>query len=159
MKSSTSIAIGGFDGMHIGHQHLFSALDNNGAIIVIETGYANLSPKTYREEYTNLPIFYYPLEGIKHLDGIEFINLLKEEYPKLQKIVVGYDFHFGTNRKYSTLNLKELFDGEVAVIDEITYNSIPVHSKTIRSYLTDGQIGIANKLLNKNYKIIIKIII
>ena len=32
-----SIAIGGFDGMHIGHQQLFNELGKNGAIVVIET--------------------------------------------------------------------------------------------------------------------------
>ena len=33
-----AIAIGGFDGMHMGHQRLFEALGENGAIVVIETG-------------------------------------------------------------------------------------------------------------------------
>ena len=34
----TSIAIGGFDGMHIAHQELFKNLDDNGAIVSIESG-------------------------------------------------------------------------------------------------------------------------
>jgi riboflavin kinase/FMN adenylyltransferase len=149
----TSIAIGGFDGMHLAHQELFNKLDKNGAIVVIETGYANLSPKNYREEYTQYPIYYYPLEEIKHLDGIEFVKLLKEEYPKLQTIVVGYDFHFGANRKYSNNDLKKLFDGDVKIVDEISYENIGVHSRVIRSFLSEGKIEFANKLLNKSYKI------
>ena len=40
-NSIDSIAIGGFDGMHIAHQELFKNLNPNGAIISIETGYAN----------------------------------------------------------------------------------------------------------------------
>ena len=56
MKNNiTSIAIGGFDGMHLAHQELFKQLDNNGAIIVIHTGYANLSPLKYRQEYSKYP--------------------------------------------------------------------------------------------------------
>ncbi|MFZ5374990.1 MAG: bifunctional riboflavin kinase/FAD synthetase, partial [Campylobacterota bacterium] len=31
-----AIAVGGFDGMHVGHQHLFNELGENGAIVVIE---------------------------------------------------------------------------------------------------------------------------
>ena len=36
LKNSTAIAIGGFDGMHIGHQHLFNELGEYGTIVVIE---------------------------------------------------------------------------------------------------------------------------
>ncbi|MEA1918036.1 MAG: bifunctional riboflavin kinase/FAD synthetase, partial [Campylobacterota bacterium] len=96
-----SIAIGGFDGMHIGHQRLFERLGNSGAIVVIETGYANLTPKKEREKFTHYPIFYYELDNIRVLNGEEFIALLKSNFPKLKKIVVGYDFHFGKDRKYS----------------------------------------------------------
>ena len=147
------IAIGGFDGMHLAHQALFDELDENGAIVVIETGYANLSPKTYREQYTKYPIFYYPLEDIKHLDAIQFISLLKKEYPNLQTIIVGYDFHFGTNRRYSISDLQKLFDGDVIVVNEIKLNNLSVHSKIIRTFLTNGDIEEANNFLNKTYQI------
>ena len=149
----TSIAIGGFDGMHIAHQELFKNLDNNGAIVSIESGYANLTPKRYRQEYSIYPIYYYVLDSIKHLEGNEFIRLLKEEFPNLKKIVVGFDFCFGKNRKYCTEKLKELFDGEVLVIDEIKLENIAVHSRIIRDYIKDGDIKMANKLLGKEYKI------
>jgi riboflavin kinase/FMN adenylyltransferase len=149
----TSIAIGGFDGMHIAHQELFKNLDNNGAIVSIESGYANLTPKKYRQEYSVYPIYYYNLENIRHLEGCEFIKLLKEEFPNLKKIVVGFDFCFGKNRKYCTEKLKEFFDGIVIVIDEIRLDNIAVHSRIIRDYIKDGDIKMANKLLGKEYKI------
>ena len=149
----TSIAIGGFDGMHIAHQELFKNLDDNGAIVSIESGYANLTPKRYRQEYSIYPIYYYVLENIKHLEGDEFIKLIKEEFPNLKKIVVGFDFCFGKNRRYCTQKLKELFNGDVLVIDEIKIDDIPVHTRIIREYLKDGDIKTANKLLGKEYKI------
>ena len=149
----TSIAIGGFDGMHSAHQELFKNLDDNGAILSIESGYANLTPKRYRQEYSIYPIYYYVLENIRHLEGDEFIKLIKEEFPNLKKIVVGFDFCFGKNRKYCIEKLKDLFNGEVLVIDEIKIDEIPVHSRIIRQYLKDGNIKMANKLLGKEYKI------
>lgn len=149
----TSIAIGGFDGMHIAHQELFKNLDEHGAIVSIESGYANLTPKIYRQEYSIYPIYYYVLDNIKHLEGDQFIKLLKEEFPNLKKIVVGYDFCFGKNRKYCTDKLKELFKGVVKIIDEIKLDDIAVHSRIIREYLKDGDIQTANKLLGKEYKI------
>jgi riboflavin kinase/FMN adenylyltransferase len=81
------------------------------------------------------------------------IKLLKEEFPLLKKIVVGFDFCFGKDRKYCIEKLKELFDGEVLVIDEIKIDNIPVHSRIIRDYLKAGDIKMANKLLGKQYKI------
>jgi riboflavin kinase / FMN adenylyltransferase len=149
----TSIAIGGFDGMHSAHQELFKNLDEHGAILSIESGYANLTPKRYRQEYSIYPIYYYVLENIRHLEGDEFIRLIKEEFPNLKKIVVGFDFCFGKNRKYCIEKLKDLFNGEVLVIDEIKIDDVPVHSRIIRQYLKDGNIKMANKLLGKEYKI------
>ena len=149
----TSIAIGGFDGMHSAHQELFKNLDEHGAIVSIESGYANLTPKSFRQEYSIYPIYYYILENIKHLEGDEFIKLIKEEFPNLKKIVVGFDFCFGKNRKYCIEKLKDLFNGEVLVIDEIKIDEIPVHSRIIRQYLKDGNIKMANKLLGKEYKL------
>lgn len=149
----TSIAIGGFDGMHGAHQKLFEQLDNNGAILSIESGYANLTPKRYRQEYSKYPIYYYVLDNIKHLEGNAFIKLLNEEYPNLKKIVVGFDFCFGKGRKYCVKQLKELFHGEVVVLDEVKIDDIAVHSRIIRNYLKDGDIKTANILLTKEYKI------
>ena len=152
-NSITSIAIGGFDGMHIAHQELFKNLDVNGAIVSIESGYANLTPKKYRQEYSIYPIFYYILEDIRHLEGCEFIKLLKQEFPNLKRIVVGFDFCFGKDRKYCIEKLKEFFDGEVIVIEEIKLDDIGVHSRIIRDYIKNGDIKMANKLLGKEYKI------
>ena len=152
-NSITSIAIGGFDGMHIAHQELFKNLDVNGAIVSIESGYANLTPKKYRQEYSVYPIFYYILEDIRHLEGCEFIKLLKQEFPNLKRIVVGFDFCFGKDRKYCIEKLKEFFDGEVIVIEEIKLDNIGVHSRIIRDYIKNGDIKMANKLLGKEYKI------
>lgn len=153
MKDSTAIAIGGFDGMHIGHQHLFNALGKNGTIVVIETGYANLTPKHERENFSHYPIVYLELDDIRHLDGKGFVGLLKERFPKLKKIVVGYDFHFGKNRKYSFEDLKTLFDGEVEVIEEVFLEGESVHSHKIRAKLIIGDIQRANAFLGHNFTI------
>jgi len=150
----TSIAIGGFDGMHLAHQELFKRLDKNGAIVVIQTGYANLTPKTTRAKYTSFPIYFYELQLIKHLSAKDFINLIKQEFVNLKTIVVGFDFRFGINASGSIHTLKELFDGEVIVVDEFKYKGTAVHSRVIRDLISTGQIKKANQLLGKNYTII-----
>jgi len=147
----TSIAIGGFDGMHLAHQELFKKLDDTGGIIIIQTTHANISPFRNRQKYTKFPIYFYPLKNIKHLDGKQFIMLLKEEFPNLSKIVVGYDFHFGHKAAYNCNNLISLFDGEVEIVEEYKIDGISVHSRIIRSYLRDGNIQLSNRLLGYNY--------
>lgn len=152
LKSSiTSITIGGFDGMHIAHQELFRRLDDNGGIVVIETGYANLTPNINREKYTIFPLFYYPLADIKHLTPKQFVGLLKEEFPNLQKIVVGFDFKFGAGASGSIALLKIFFDGVVEVVNEFVCDDIAVHSRKIRDFISCGDIEKANKFLGKNY--------
>jgi riboflavin kinase/FMN adenylyltransferase len=148
-----AIAIGGFDGMHMAHQKLFEHLGENGAIVSIEAGFANLTPKTYRQEYSPYPIYYYILDNIKNLSGEEFIYLLLEEFPNLEKIVVGFDFCFGKNRKNCIPELKKLFKKEVIVVDEVKIDGIAIHSRVIREYIKSGDIKTANKLLGKEYKI------
>ena len=154
LKNSTAIAIGGFDGMHIGHQELFGELGKDGTIVVIETGYANLTPERHREKFTDKRIVYLKLEDIRHLDGEGFIKLLQVNFPSLNKIVVGYDFHFGKDRKYSFDNLREMFDGEVVVVDEVSYKNDSVHSHKIRAKLQIGDIKGANEFLGHNYTIV-----
>jgi riboflavin kinase/FMN adenylyltransferase len=148
-----AIAIGGFDGMHMAHQKLFEHLGENGAIVSIEAGFANLTPKTYRQEYSPYPIYYYILDNIKNLSGEEFIYLLLEEFPNLEKIVVGFDFCFGKNRKNCIPELKKLFKKEIIVVDEVKIDGIAIHSRVIREYIKSGDIKTANKLLGKEYKI------
>lgn len=152
-SSITAIAIGGFDGMHLAHQKLFENLGKNGGIVAIESGYANITPRTYRQEYSNYPVYYYILDNIKHLTGEEFIKLLNEEFPNLKKIVVGFDFCFGKNRKHCTNQLNDLFEGEVQVIKEVKVDNIAVHSRVIREYIKSGEVLLANKLLGRKYKI------
>jgi riboflavin kinase/FMN adenylyltransferase len=149
----TNITIGGFDGMHLAHQELFKHLDKDGAIVVIDTSYANLTPKKYRENFTSYPIFYYTLDDIKHLSGVQFVELLKKDFPQLAKIIVGYDFHFGKQRLYNAQNLKKIFKGEVQIIDEYLINNISVHSRFIRELLTQGKIVQANDFLGRAYQI------
>jgi len=149
----TSIALGGFDGMHIAHQKLFENLGKNGGIVSIESGYSSLTPKNYRQEYTSYPVYYYFLDNIKHLNGEEFISLLKKEFSLLEKIIVGFDFCFGKNRKNSIPELKSSFNGDVVVISEVKFDNISVHSRIIRNYIKQGNMQVANKLLGREYKI------
>lgn len=145
-----SLAIGHFDGIHLGHKALFShCLD--GGVLVIENDGLKLTPK--RESFINLPIFYKKINDIKDLSPKEFIKLLKNEFVNLKKIVVGYDFKFGKNRSADAVFLKNIFDGEVVIVNEKKINNISVHSEKIREFLKKANIKMANLLLDRAYEI------
>ncbi len=148
----TALAIGGFDGMHTAHQKLFSHLGDSGAVFAIDNGYANITPKTYRQKHTKYPIYYENLKDIKNLSGYEFIDKLKQKFLNLDTIVVGYDFRFGAGAVCGIKELRENFK-KVVVIDEVVCDNIPVHSRTIRQDITTGEIGRANDMLGRAYEI------
>lgn len=145
-----SLAIGHFDGIHLGHKALFSYC-YDGGILVIENDILKLTPK--RESFINLPIFYKNINDIKNLSPEEFIKLLKNEFVNLKKIVVGYDFKFGKNRSADAIFLKNIFDGEVVIVNEKKINNISVHSEKIREFLKKANIKMANLLLDRVYEI------
>ncbi len=127
-------------------------------MVVIEKPGANLTPGKYRCLYTKKPCFFIQLSQIKGLSGKEFIEFLKKEFPNLKKIVVGYDFYFGKNRANSAKDLKNIFDKEVEIVDEIKIEGISVHSRTIRDIIKAGDIAKAKKLLGRDYSIFGKVI-
>lgn len=150
-KKIEAVAIGAFDGMHLGHQALFEKLGKDGAIVVIEKGDASLTPGEIRCRYVEYPCYFFQLEKIRDLDAKGFVKLLQQQFPRLKKIVVGYDFAFGKDRKYSIADLKKVFDGDVEVVDEVRLDGVSVHSRVIKELLKQGDIEQANRLLGRNY--------
>lgn len=148
-----AVAIGHFDGLHKGHKELIKRLGENGALIIIESDKATLTPKQRREEYTSVPCFYYDLKNIKNLRGDYFIGLLCRDFKNLKRIVVGYDFKFGKDRGWDKHDLGRIFNGEVIVVSEFCFDGLGVHSSAIKRFLNDGDIYRANRLLGREYSV------
>lgn len=177
-NSIDSIAIGGFDGMHIAHQELFKNLNPKGAIISIETGYASITPKNYRQEYTKYPIFYYDLEDIKALDGADFIEMSKiffkscvlyalfllngdiekansflgKEYKIFGKHIVGQGL--GKKEFVATINLNVndfLLPQSGVYITKTIVNDIEYNSVSFLGHRgsTDGKFAVETHILNQ----------
>jgi len=146
-----SIAVGSFDGMHVAHRELISLAD---AVAVIERGRGpRLTPGYKRSFYCDKPLSFYLFERIRHLSAPEFVAKLLEDFPSLEKIVVGYDFRFGKDRQGSARTLEKYFGGEVVVISEVAIEGLPVHARTIRELLAEGNLERANRLLGRAYRI------
>lgn len=158
IKKCNAIAIGGFDAIHVGHKELFKRLGKDGCIVVIDSGFSNLTPGKERERFVKYPVIYFKLDDIRDLSAKDFIQLLQEKFENLKTIVVGYDFHFGKNRMYDINDLKNLFDKDVIVVDEVKVQGESVHSNIIRKKLATGDIKSVTAFLGRNYEIKGKVI-
>jgi len=145
-----SITIGSFDGIHLAHQKLISQAE---MIVVIERNSGYLTPGYKRSFYADKPITFYYFNKIRTLNPAEFVARLREDFPKLEKIVIGYDFHFGRDKSGDATLLHTLFKGEVVIVEEISLKGIPVHSKTIKALLRKGDIETTNAMLDRPYRI------
>jgi len=145
-----SIAIGSFDGIHIAHLKLIEKAE---ALVVIERNGGYLTPGYKRSLYTSKVCCFYHFDKIKSLTPKAFVLKLKEDFPQLEKIIVGYDFAFGKEKAGDAAHLNALFDGDVHIVKEVSCEGISVHSRTIKKYLSEGNVQMANCLLGRKYSI------
>lgn len=149
----TAIAIGRFDGAHKGHYALFEHLGEHGAIVVIDTKKANLTPPEHLQNIVPYPVYRYDIETLRHLSGEEFIAFLTQEFPALQTIIVGYDFYFGKERGWNSEDIHLLFHGETVIVPAVTIEGEAVHSRKIRAFLLKGNFEKVEKFLGRRYSL------
>ncbi|MCX2716337.1 bifunctional riboflavin kinase/FAD synthetase [Helicobacter sp. MIT 21-1697] len=150
-KEVQSLALGKFDGMHLAHKELFKYLDKKGALLCIEGKADSASLTPSKERYSPCVIIYVAFEEISQWSGEKFIITLKQKFPSLKRLVVGYDFHFGKNRAFSASDLYHLFVGEVIIMPEYRINGVGVHSSLIKEFVRYGDMDMAAAMLGRYY--------
>lgn len=149
-----SLAIGSFDGIHLGHKKLIDHLDDQGILLIIDK-FKGKKLCTNQDKFflTKKEIVELDFKDIKTLDGKEFLQFLKKEFRNLKLIVVGYDFGFGKNRAYKANDIEILSGIKTIIVDEFSINGVGVHTSLIKEYLKQGDIKKANSFLGRNYGI------
>src|SRR5690349_10761750 len=179
------VTSGTFDGVHLGHQKIFSRLReiasrNFGETVVI-TYWPHprlvLHPEddslkllnTFEEKADLLKD-----QGIQHLIRIpftkEFSHLSSEQFIQeilvntigTRKLVIGYDHHFGKNREGSFEQLKlngPKYGFEVEEIPRQDVDHVGVSSTKIRKALEEGDLETATHFLGKPYSITGRVVI
>lgn len=149
-----SLAIGSFDGIHLGHKKLIDHLDDQGILLIIDK-FKGKKLCTNQDKFflTKKEIVELDFKDIKTLDGKEFLQFLKKEFRNLKLIIVGYDFSFGKNRAYKANDIEMLSGIKTIIVDEFSINGVGVHTSLIKEYLKQGDIKKANSFLGRNYGI------
>ncbi|MDA0938730.1 MAG: hypothetical protein O3C05_00355 [Proteobacteria bacterium] len=170
-----NIALGNFDGMHIGHAEIikycvFSANEDfatPAAMVfkphpqVILKG-AKVT-KILQDEKRNHLMFNIGIREIYELTFTKNIALMSADsffsdillkISNINKIVTGYNFRCGNKKEagIEQLSLRGKKEGfEVCAIREITYHKQKTSSTIIRTLIDMGSVDIASKMLQRHY--------
>jgi riboflavin kinase/FMN adenylyltransferase len=177
------VALGNFDGVHLGHQKIFERvkeaaanIGGEGVVITFEPHPLKvLSPShcpplltTFQKKMMLIEKsriqtvfcieFTLPFSKLTPLEFVENI-LIKKVNPL--KIIVGYNYHFGQKKSGDANTLKTLckpFQVEVEVVAPLLIEGIAVSSSRIRELIKNGRMEEASKLLGRDYPVIGKVI-
>lgn len=178
------VTVGTFDGVHLGHQAIFSemireAQENDGETVVVTF---HPHPRLVVSKDHDGLKFINTMErkidlldnfGIDHLIIVsftrDFSKLTSEEFIRTyivesiraRKLIIGYDHHFGKGRSGNfdeLIKISKKYKFEVAQVAAQYYNGQAVSSTKIRNALNEGNISLANRMLGYTYSITGKVI-
>jgi len=177
LQYETYIALGKFDGLHIGHGSLIKeivklAKENNKKSMILTfknhplTVINNsLKPKLlinndmklqfFKDLGVDIVNFINFDNNIMKMQPEEFLNNLLHYY-NAKGIVVGFNFRFGYKNEGDVellTSLKSKMNFEAYVMEPVIYDSEVISSSRIRKLIGAGNVAIANKMLMKPYRI------
>ena len=174
---SRAVAIGVFDGLHIGHRAILeraraaaSALGGSSLVLTFEpTPKEYFSPATapprltrFRERFEQLEalgldeLFCAKFGLVRELGAREFIDELLVACLNARHVVVGDDFRFGADREGTVAQLREHGGAHGLIVSEVPpvfWNGERVSSTAIRQALKGGDLAAARGMLGRDYSI------
>ena len=164
----SALCIGGFDGVHLGHQELLKFTKESSNIFQIIT--FDILPKKYFnnehkllttnnekielfKKYGPSNLVFINFEHVLRFSPKTFCDMLKNNM-KAKSIYVGNDFKFGANREGDVNYLIKYFgENSIHTIEDYDHNNEKISSTLIKSFLNDGQIEHANAALGYEYSL------
>jgi riboflavin kinase/FMN adenylyltransferase len=177
------VTLGNFDGVHLGHQIIFrkvkeeaSKVHGEGVVITFEPHPLKvLSPESFpplltpfRKKMmlieqsgmdTVLCIEFTP--AFAQLSAFQFVRDILVEKLRAEKVVIGYNYHFGKGKEGDAETLKLMGSRlhlEVEIVDPMIVENTVVSSSKIRDLIKDGNVEEASKFLGRPYPILGKVI-
>ena len=176
-KRDTLLAVGVFDGVHLGHKHLLGKLTQQAARDGLLSGVVTFSsnPKavlSHRAKLARLTTVEERVSLLKSLgvdlvvpitfttevaaiSARDFVTYLKQ-YLRMKGLVIGPNFALGHGREGNAEVLKllgEELDFTVDVVKPLMIESSLVSSTVVRQALSHGDMKLANKLLGRYFKL------
>tara|TARA_B100000029_G_scaffold440512_1_gene457709 strand:- start:149 stop:1078 length:930 start_codon:yes stop_codon:yes gene_type:complete len=179
-----NLAIGNFDGVHVGHQKIISQLvehsrnnKNKSAILsfaphprqYFSNIYENFCIVDEKEKIRllkNLNVdYYFSLQFDKSLadySAEDFVKIILYKKLNIKHLTVGYDFKFGKDRKGNLDLLKKLssqYNFTISVVNQVTNNISEIYSSSlVRKNIQEGNFEKVSSLLLRNWNMRGKVI-
>ena len=179
---NSCLALGNFDGFHLGHKEILDFTKNlakknqrKSALLTFEPhprhffnkNDPNKNVRIYslsqkleilkKEKLVDIIFLIHFNEELANLSAADFIKNILVDRLKVNYIVVGYDFSFGKNRVGNADLLQELapkYDYNFNQIEAKTNEDQEIYSSTnIRKLIESGEIAKASKILGRIYEI------
>lgn len=182
IDSITTVALGNFDGIHLGHKELIDTTVNLSkknktipSVLTFDTnfnqfklGSKDKSLMSDKQKQTILKQLGIELlyivkfcEEIKNMSPEEFIRKVILEKLNADTVVVGFNFKFGCNALGDIKVLEELsrkYKFKSVIMPPVMKDDSLVSSTLIRRLISQGDICSANKMLGRNYSMRGKVI-
>ena len=163
-----AVCIGGFDGVHLGHQELLKYTNESSNIFQIVT-FDILPKKFFNNEHKLLTtnndkielfkkyepsnLIFINFEHVMKFSPETFCDMLKNNM-KAKRIFVGNDFKFGANREGDVHYLIKYFgENSIHSIEDFEHNNEKISSTLIKSFLNDGLVEHASEALGYEYSL------
>jgi riboflavin kinase/FMN adenylyltransferase len=171
------VTIGNFDGVHVGHQYLFSevvirAYKNQGTSVAVtfnphplqvvrpEAGIKLISTCDQKRELIehagiDVLIIIPFTEEFAATPASEFVDDVLIKKIGMEELVVGYDYCFGKGRQGDTTFLKEqgrLKGFPVTVVEPYHVSDVIASSSEIRRLVKEGNMRAVRRLLGRYYQ-------
>jgi riboflavin kinase / FMN adenylyltransferase len=168
--AGVALALGNFDGVHLGHRALFKEAAEHGrpGALTFEPHPGKvLQPELAPRLITPLPRKLQLLESagldvavvlpftlaFARTPARDFEGMLFDR-ARVRAVVVGRDYTYGAQRAgtVSTLTGAAMARGAVvAVVEPVTVNGVVASSSRIREYILEGRVGAARALLGRPF--------
>jgi riboflavin kinase/FMN adenylyltransferase len=174
-EHGSAVAMGVFDGVHLGHQRVLSALEAApGGLVEVAMTFnphpaALLSPAGAPTRLSTLKRRFELLEeaGIERIAVLKFDRRMQSMEPGAfikryvvdglgaRYVAVGRDFRFGARASGDTAMLAELgerYGFEVVTVDIVTDDGGEIRSTFIRDAIEEGNMRRASQMLGRPYE-------
>lgn len=161
IEEGTTLLLGGFDGLHMGHRQLLSCAKKHPHPIGVMTIFGGKGDCIFTKEEREFVfqragvdfVFELSFSKIKDLTPKAFLEVLQAQlFPKM--LICGEDFRFGAGAQGDPATLQAIEDISTKVLPLLELDGKKVSSYAIKNCLENGDILQANALLGERFFLI-----